>query len=128
MQEPEILNDDAHLPVVMQANEELVTTRFWRKIRKVAGQIPFMEDAIAAYYCAVDGKTPTRVRGVLLAALAYFILPVDMIPDFIAGLGFTDDATVLATAIGIVSGHIKREHKNKARVFLRKLPLEDDEE
>ena len=128
MQEPEILNDDAHLPVAMKANEELVTTRFWRKIRKVAGQIPFMEDAIAAYYCAVDGNTPTRVRGVLLAALAYFILPTDMIPDFIAGLGFTDDATVLATAIGIVSGHIKREHKNKARVFLRKLPLEDDEE
>jgi len=121
-------SEEIFLPAVMEANEELVSTRFWRKARQVAGNVPFMDDLVAAYYCALDPKTPRRVRGTLLAALAYFIVPTDMIPDFILGLGFTDDATVLATVIAMVSGHIKQEHQNKARIFLRKLPLEDDKE
>ena len=119
-------SEEIFLPAVMEANEELVSTRFWRKARQVAGTIPFMDDLVAAYYCALDPKTPKRVRGTLLAALAYFIVPTDMIPDFIMGLGFTDDATVLATVLAMVSGHIKQEHQNQARIFLRKLPLEGD--
>ena len=118
-------SEDIFLPAVMEANEELVSTRFWRKARQVAGQVPFMDDLVAAYYCALDPKTPKRVRGTLLAALAYFVVPTDMIPDVILGLGFTDDATVLATVMAVVSGHIKSEHTNKARIFLRKLPIEE---
>jgi uncharacterized membrane protein YkvA (DUF1232 family) len=58
------------------------------------------------------------VKGVLLAALAYFVIPTDMVPDVIAGLGFTDDATVLATALGVVGTHIKPRHKRAARRLL----------
>ena len=64
----------------------------------MAGQIPFAEDLAAAYFCAVDPATPSRVKGILFAALAYFVMPVDFIPDFITGLGFTDDAAVFAMA------------------------------
>ena len=88
---------------------------FWPKFRRFVGRVPFSDDLLAAYYCAFDTKTPRKVRGVLLAALAYFILPIDFVPDFIIGLGFSDDATVLMTAFGLVSQYVKPEHKDKAR-------------
>ncbi len=97
---------------------ERVRSGFWRTARKAARHIPFMEDAVASYYCALDERTPTRVRGTLIAALAYFVLPTDMVPDFIAGLGFTDDAAVLMTAITTVRGHIRPGHVKAARETL----------
>jgi uncharacterized membrane protein YkvA (DUF1232 family) len=88
---------------------------FWGTLRKAARAIPFAEDLVAAYYCALDPATPHRVRAVLLAALAYFVMPFDVVPDFIAGLGFTDDATVLLAAIATVSAHITAKHRAAAR-------------
>ena len=117
---PELKAEEVHLPVVIRKNETYVRARFWLKLRRFIGRIPFTEELAAAYYCALDPATPVRVKAVLLAALAYFVLPTDLLPDFIAGLGFTDDATVLATAIGIVGGHIKDRHRTKARSTLLK--------
>jgi uncharacterized membrane protein YkvA (DUF1232 family) len=106
------------LPTLTE-QQRLVARDFWRKLLKVAGKIPFAEDLAAAYFCAVDPATPARVKGVLIAALAYFVLPFDAIPDFIAGFGFTDDAAVLAMAIRLVSGNLKDRHYEKARIALR---------
>lgn len=89
-----------------------------RTVRRAARQIPFMDEVIAAYYCALDDKTPTRVRGVLLAALAYFVLPLDTIPDFLVGFGFTDDMAVLTAAMTAIRGHITPAHRKAAREFL----------
>ncbi len=102
-----------------ESHEHRVRSQFWDKIRKVAGRIPFMDDVIAAYYCAMDPQTPTKVRGVLLAALAYFVLPLDSIPDVLVGFGLTDDITVLTVAFSVVSGHIKDSHREAARQFLQ---------
>ena len=88
------------------------------KLSKYLKYIPFSTDIAAAYFCAFDPETPNKVRGVLLAALAYFVVPTDLIPDFILALGFSDDATVLALAMSIVSGHINEQHRQKAEEFL----------
>ncbi|MBZ0216386.1 MAG: DUF1232 domain-containing protein [Fimbriimonadaceae bacterium] len=109
---------DSHLPMVITRNERRVKKGFWAKFKRVARKIPFSEDLVAAYCCATDTATPLKVRGILLAALAYFILPTDFIPDFILGFGFSDDATVLATAIALVSRHIKPEHRRQAQDIL----------
>jgi uncharacterized membrane protein YkvA (DUF1232 family) len=106
------------LPATIARNERIVDAGFWKKLLKVAGKIPFAEDAAAAYFCAVDPRTPSKVKAVLLAALAYFVMPFDVIPDFIAGLGFTDDAAVLAMALTLVAGQIKDEHRRRARAAL----------
>jgi uncharacterized membrane protein YkvA (DUF1232 family) len=58
------------------------------------------------------------VRAVLIGALAYFVLPFDAIPDFVAGIGFTDDATVLLAAIALVRSHITADHREAARRIL----------
>ncbi|MDH3581785.1 MAG: YkvA family protein [Hyphomicrobiales bacterium] len=107
------------LPVI-RAREQKVRTRFWDKFRRVAGKIPFADDLVAAYYCALDTETPLRVRGMLLGALAYFILPADAVPDIIAGIGFTDDAAVLAAVVSLVSQHIKPRHRVAAARALDK--------
>jgi uncharacterized membrane protein YkvA (DUF1232 family) len=99
--------------------EERVRGKFWATFRKAAQYIPFAEDLVAAYYCAFDPSTPNRVRLVLIGALAYFVLPFDAVPDFIVGLGFTDDVTILAAAIATVGAHIKPTHREAARQALK---------
>lgn len=110
--------EKASLPLVIEHNARRTRTRLIPKILKVAGRIPFADDLAASYYCALDPLTPMKAKGVLFAALAYFIIPTDMVPDIIAGLGFTDDATVLATALGIVGAQIKEPHRRAARRLL----------
>jgi uncharacterized membrane protein YkvA (DUF1232 family) len=107
--------NSAALPATIARNERVVEAGFRAKLLKVAGKIPFAEDAAAAYFCAVDPHTPSRVKAILLAALAYFVVPFDVVPDFVAGLGFTDDAAVLAMAITLVAGQIKDSHRRRAR-------------
>ena len=109
------LEGEILLPDRIARNERIVREGFWRKLRRALGRIPFAEDAVAAYYCAIDGQTPLHARAILLAAVAYFVIPIDVIPDAIAGLGFSDDATVLATAIAVAGTHIRPEHREKAR-------------
>lgn len=103
------------------ADEQKVRAGFWRKFGSVASRIPFAEDAAAAYYCALDSKTPTRVRAVMFGALAYFLLPTDAVPDIFLGLGFTDDAAVMATALNMLAGHISPEHRTAAKAALARL-------
>lgn len=98
--------------------ERKVRARFWQTLKRAARQVPFMEDLVASYYCALDPKTPTRVRGILLAALAYFVLPFDFMPDLIAIIGFTDDIAVLAAAITAIRTHITPAHYAAAREAL----------
>lgn len=99
----------------LSGNERRVRTKFWTTLARAAGQVPFMEDLIAAYYCAFDPKTPHRVRAVLIGALAYFVLPLDTIPDFIALFGFSDDVAVLTAVIASVRSNISERHREAAR-------------
>ena len=95
-----------------------VEAGFWPKFRRVAGRLPFAEDLLAAWYAARDPSTPTRVRATLLAALAYFVVPTDMIPDVVVGLGYTDDAAVLAAALRTLAAYIRADHRERARLAL----------
>ncbi len=95
--------------------------RFWRKLGAAVAQIPFAEDLLAAYYCAFDRATPLQVKGTLIAAIAYFVLPFDAVPDMLPVLGFTDDAAVLMTALKLVSSHLRPEHRDAAREKLGQL-------
>jgi uncharacterized membrane protein YkvA (DUF1232 family) len=108
----------AFLPAVIERNERIVRVGFWRKLRRLLGKLPFAEDLVAAYYCAVDPSTPLAARAVLMAAVAYFVLPIDAVPDFMAVFGFGDDAAVLAAAIATAGAHIAPTHRAAARDVL----------
>jgi uncharacterized membrane protein YkvA (DUF1232 family) len=96
-------------------DEAYVRRGFWAKVRRVAAALPFVEDLLTAYYCAFDRATPRHVQAALLGALAYFVLPFDIIPDMLPVLGYTDDAAVLATALKLVASHIRPEHRAAAK-------------
>jgi len=112
---PEVLHGEILGPEPETDRAERVRARFWATLRKAARHIPFADELVAAYYCALDPETPQRVRATLLAALAYFILPIDAIPDFIAAVGFGDDVTVLVATIAMVRAHITPAHREAAR-------------
>ncbi len=97
-----------------ERRERKVRRGFWPTFRRAVRQIPFSRDLVAAYYCAVDPQTPTRTRGILLAALAYFVLPLDFVPDVLAAVGFSDDVAVLTAAFAAISGQIRETHYRKA--------------
>ena len=107
-----------NLPAVWTPQQD---RRFWKKLLRVVTRISFAEDLVAAFYCAIDRTTPTYVRATLLAALAYFLLPTDTVPDMLAVLGFTDDAAVLAAALAAVGQNLRPEHREAARRRLDEL-------
>ncbi|WP_306117456.1 MULTISPECIES: YkvA family protein [unclassified Roseitalea] len=107
--------------------ERRVRSRFWPKVKRYARMIPFVDEVVAAYFCALDPQTPPRVRGILLAALAYFILPLDSIPDFIIGVGFGDDIAVLTAAFAAVRGNITEAHRAAARRALAEEDIDTGE-
>jgi len=98
--------------------EQGVRQKFWQTAKRAAAQVPFMDEVVAGYYCAMDTSTPLKAKGLLLAALAYFVLPADTVPDVFLGIGFTDDVAVLTAALAAVRAHIKPAHRLAARESL----------
>jgi uncharacterized membrane protein YkvA (DUF1232 family) len=90
----------------------------WRTLRKVGRRLPFAQDVLAAFYCATDPATDRRVKLILVGAIAYFVMPFDVIPDVLPIIGFSDDAALLAAAIASVAGAIRPEHRDRAREAL----------
>ncbi len=111
----------ALVPAVVQVNEQRVAVGFWPKIRRVAARVPFAADALAVWWCARDPATPNAAKGLMFAGLAYFVLPTDAIPDVLAGIGFTDDAAVIAALMAVVGKHLKPRHRAEAQAFLARL-------
>jgi uncharacterized membrane protein YkvA (DUF1232 family) len=105
----------------LAADEAELRRRFWKKLKGLAARLPFAEDLIAAHYCAFDRKTPIHVKAVLVGALAYFVLPADLIPDVLPVIGYTDDAAVLAAALKLVASHITPDHREAAKRALARM-------
>jgi len=100
---------------------ETVRKEFFPKLARVLANVPFAEDVVAAYFCAFDPATPVKAKGILVGALAYFILPFDVVPDFILGLGFTDDMAVLFAALNVIRTHLNQSHRDRAREALERV-------
>jgi uncharacterized membrane protein YkvA (DUF1232 family) len=111
----------ALVPSVVRLNEQKVARGFWPKIRKVAARVPFASEALAVWYCARDDETPATAKGMMFAALAYFVLPTDAIPDILPVIGYTDDAAVFAALLAIVGRHLKPRHREAAKAAVDRI-------
>jgi uncharacterized membrane protein YkvA (DUF1232 family) len=100
------------------AQEALVRHILWRKLKRAAARLPFAEDLLAAYYCAFDRDTPAHVKVALIGALAYFVLPFEVIPRLLPLIGFTEEAAILGTALRLIARHIQPIHREAARAAL----------
>ena len=110
-------------------------TSFWEKVeavaklaKKIAKEI--LSKALVLYYTLGDPDTPARAKGVVIAALGYFIMPLDLIPDYLPVVGFQDDLAVLAGAIFTIAASIKITHRIQADEKMDELfgPTDPDDE
>ena len=116
----------AMVPAAARLNERRDARGFWPKIRRTAAKIPFASDALSVWFCAKDPTTPTTAKAMMMAGLAYFVLPTDAIPDVLAVVGFTDDAAVFAALLAVVGRHLKPKHKAEAMEVLERMKRQDD--
>ncbi|MFT4415588.1 YkvA family protein [Fredinandcohnia humi] len=101
-------------------NKHYSEEKFWEKLKKFslrAGH-SVVYTALLLYYVLQKPDLPAKARITILAALGYFIFPLDLIPDLAAGVGFTDDLGALGVALFQVAIHIDEEVKSKAKTKL----------
>ena len=97
--------------------------RFLRFLSKTKGKLHFLPKLLAIFYSIQDKDTPRMVRLVLMGAIGYVILPIDIVPDILPVAGWIDDAAVVAAALKFAAAYIKPEHKEKVRRILPLCPL-----
>jgi uncharacterized membrane protein YkvA (DUF1232 family) len=113
---------DVSRALVPRAGDEArVRSGFREKMLRFAAKIPFASDVVALYIASRDPATPTRTKALMLAALSYFVLPTDAIPDIFLGVGFTDDAAVIAAMVALAGSAIKPRHREQAKAWLSKV-------
>ncbi len=90
---------------------------FWDKVKKVAGKAgkKVIYVALILYYELTDENVSPKEKAVIIGALGYFILPVDLIPDVIPVLGFTDDLAALTAVYAYIKSHLTPEVKARAK-------------
>ncbi len=94
-------------------SEEFTESGFWEKVKtfaKKAGRA-VIERALLLYAVATDPATPLWIRTALYSALAYFISPLDLVPDLTPLLGLSDDMAVMAAALTLANGYITDAHR-----------------
>ncbi|WP_420708896.1 YkvA family protein [Bacillus sp. REN16] len=94
--------------------------KFWEKLKKFALRAghSVVYTALLLYFVLQKPDLPAKARVTILAALGYFIFPVDLIPDLAVGIGFTDDLGALGVALFQVAMHIDDNVKAKAKAKL----------
>lgn len=104
-------------------DEHYSEDNFWNKVKNNALKVgkDLLEKALILYYCLIDPDTPGWAKAVIVSALGYFILPLDLIPDITPIAGYADDLGALAAALASVIAHVKEEHRNKAEETIAKL-------
>ncbi len=90
---------------------------FWKKVGKLSEKFcarHVLEKVLALYYCMKDPFTPFGVKARITIALGYLIFPIDVIPDMIPVLGYTDDIAVICFIYNEVEANVKAHHIQKA--------------
>ena len=93
---------------------------FWEKIKnalKDAGKA-VIYNALQLYYVMTESDCPLHIKAAIVAALGYFIFPIDVIPDAIPGVGYSDDLSVICAVLLTVQDYIDDNVKEKARETL----------
>jgi uncharacterized membrane protein YkvA (DUF1232 family) len=105
---------------IEQYQEHYSESGLFAKIGKVCKKtgIKAIYYVLILYYVLIDENTSLKDKAVIIGALGYFILPLDLVPDFIPGLGFTDDIAAITACLHTVKANITPEIKKKARMKL----------
>lgn len=118
--------EKAPIPLENNYEKHYSESSFWDKIKSVAVKAGYelINKALQLYYAMQSPSMPAKDKAIVIAVLGYFILPVDVVPDFIPALGFADDLAALAWALKTISSNITPEVQEKAQQRCDNLFLE----
>ncbi len=105
-------------PKAVMVVERVLRRRLWSRLYALAASLPFAQDVLAAYFCAIDRQTPLAVKVTLLGTLAGFLLPQRLVPKILRSLVLGGDVALLWGAIQGFAAHIRPEHRRRARLVL----------
>lgn len=94
-------------------NEGDLLTKITRAAKKAGIKVVYL--ALLLYYVLKSPKVKTADKGKIWGALGYFILPIDLIPDFIPVAGYTDDLAALLWAFYAVAKNVTPEIEAQAK-------------
>lgn len=102
----------------------------WNKLAKFAKKagIKVVNVTLLLYYVLTCDEVEQKDKLLIMGALGYLILPLDLIPDSIPGLGFTDDLAALLYAYNSVKAHVTPEMEEKAKKQLQEWFEEFDDQ
>ena len=94
--------------------------KFWGKLKKFAKKAGYsvVYAVLLLYYTMQKPEVPIKVKAIIMGALGYFILPLDLIPDIAIGIGYTDDLGALGIALVQVAMYIDNDIKDQAKAKL----------
>ena len=123
------MEEETYLPVmfddVPSYEAHYDENAFWDKIKSIAKKVgaTVLRPVLTLYYVLEDGDVPFKNKAYIIGALGYFILPFDIIPDFLAGIGYTDDLAVIAIVLKQVNSNVTPQIKEKVELKIKSLLL-----
>ena len=89
---------------------------FWKKLGEKARDmgVSLVYKTLQLYYAMIDRDTPIQAKLVIAGALAYLVLPVDLIPDFLPG-GYADDMSAILAAYKMAEAYVTPKVRARAR-------------
>ena len=104
-------------------------SKFWIKIKEVAKKVGLKTTAYALilYYILQKKEVPVSDKLLITGCLGYFILPIDLIPDFAPVVGYSDDIAGMIFAVKRCMVYIDDEvKKNVSQKLISWFKVESD--
>ena len=123
---------DSNLPIrrlddTKQYGEYYDENRFWKKVKRIAKKTgrTVLRPVLLLYYLMQDSHVSIKDKAYIIGALGYFVLPIDIFPDFIVGLGYTDDLAVIGLLLRHLHNNITPEIEMRADTKINELLREE---
>lgn len=115
-------NQEDYKPEINEEEVSVTKAKLWSKITKYAQKagVKIIYSVLLMWYAYERKDTPAWAKRIVLGALAYFISPIDFIPDLAPFLGFTDDLGVLGMGLVAIAAYINEDVRSNARERLSK--------
>lgn len=107
------------MPIPKRYDERRVKRDFWPKVKRVAAKVPGASDLAALFFYMNSKRASLQHKLSILATLAYFIMPFDIIPDWLGVIGYTDDMAAAAGLIAFIGSEIMKPYRDYAKRWLR---------
>lgn len=105
------------LEQLKESEKHFSETKFWSKLKKYGKKAgsSVVYAVMLLYFTLQKPEVPAKTKAIIIGALGYFILPLDLIPDLAIGVGYTDDLGALGLALLQVAMYIDQDIKDQAK-------------